>query len=112
MWKKAYEALKSSGIQVYSPAQKQGKCTSPYVVLYDAGQAAGHAKKTAHAYLEAAVHVPLGRYSLLDTVKKQVAAALRLENLSRTGQESAVTIDEDTNAVVLRMQFGGIKRNC
>lgn len=112
MWKRAYEALKQSGIAVFSPAQKQGKCVSPYVVLYDAGQSTGRSKKTAHAYLEAAIYVPLGRYSMLDTVKKQVAVALRIENLSRTGEEDAVSIDKDVNAVVLRMQFCGIKRNC
>lgn len=112
MWKKAYEALKKGGIAVFSPAQKQGKCTSPYVVLYDAGQTVGRAKKTAHAYLEAAVYVPLGRYSMLDTMKKRVAAALRAARIARTGEEDAVAIDEDANAAVLRMQFGGIKRNC
>lgn len=112
MWKRAYEALKQSGIAVFSPAQKQGKCVSPYVVLYDAGQAAGRSQKTAHAYLTAAVHVPLGRYSMLSTVKKQVAAALRTAHITRTGEEDAVSIDEDASAAVLRMQFGGIKRNC
>lgn len=112
MWKRAYEALKSCGIAVFSPGQKQGKCVSPYVVLYDGGQAAGRTDRTAHAYLTAAVYVPAGQYSSLDTMKRQVASALRLGTITRTGEETAVTLDEDVNAIVLRMQFGAIKRNC
>lgn len=37
LWQKIYNHLKSRGIDVYSPGQHQGECTSPYTVVKTAG---------------------------------------------------------------------------
>lgn len=36
-WKDIYRHLTKEGFDVYSPGQHEGECTSPYVVVKDAG---------------------------------------------------------------------------
>ncbi|MBV4426502.1 hypothetical protein KM802_14755, partial [Clostridium tyrobutyricum] len=37
VWERVFLLLKSKGVDVYSPGQHEGKCTSPYVVVKNTG---------------------------------------------------------------------------
>ena len=65
-WKDIYNKLKQHGIDVYSPGQKTGECTSPYVVVKDAGRVDLTTVSSSQNLYDLMCYVPMDKYSTLD----------------------------------------------
>lgn len=67
-----YKHLSNNGIEVYSPAQKKGECTSPYVVLKDAGTIKIAGLSSTQTIYDVMCYVPKDRFTLLEKYIHQV----------------------------------------
>lgn len=67
-----YKHLSDNGIEVYSPAQKKGECTSPYVVLKDAGTIKVAGLSSTQTIYDVMCYVPKDRFTLLEKYVHQV----------------------------------------
>lgn len=67
-----YKHLSNNGIEVYSPAQKKGECTSPYVVLKDAGTIKIAGLSSTQTIYDVMCYVPKDRFTLLEKYVHQV----------------------------------------
>lgn len=67
-----YKHLSNNGIEVYSPAQKKGECTSPYVVLKDAGTIKIAGLSSTQTIYDVMCYVPKDRFTILEKYVHQV----------------------------------------
>lgn len=67
-----YKHLSDNGIEVYSPTQKKGECTSPYVVLKDAGTIKIAGLSSTQTIYDVMCYVPKDRFTLLEKYVHQV----------------------------------------
>ena len=76
-WQNIYRCLKSSGIDVYSPGQHQGECTSPYVVVKDAGLNPLSNFSSTQALYDIMCYVPQDKFSTLEPYVEQVKQVMK-----------------------------------
>ena len=76
-WMDIYTCLKKHGFDVYSPGQKEGECTEPYVVVKNDG---GYDHVSISSFREQyaiQVYVPKKKYSLLEPMVTKVKEAMK-----------------------------------
>lgn len=76
-WKDIYTHLKNAGFDVYSPAQHKGECTSPYVVVRNAGTSPYQQFTSTVTVYEVLCYVPENKYSTLGDYTEKVKASMR-----------------------------------
>ena len=104
MWKKIYKHLKSKGFDVYSPAQHEGVCTEPYIVLRNAGEL----NKDSHSngIYDISVYFPKGKYSKLEDYRLSLVKVLsELDYLKKTGLETPVIYEDEIKAYSFSIQY-------
>lgn len=69
--------LQNNGVDVYSPAQKTGECTSPYVVLKGGGTTQYQQFSTVQDMYELLCYVPQATYSQLDIFVARVELLMK-----------------------------------
>lgn len=77
MWKRIYLHLKNSGFDVYSPAQHEGECTSPYVVIRTSTRSRINNFSSTDTLYDFLCYVPKDSYSILESFKESVKDALK-----------------------------------
>lgn len=77
MIKKLFSYIKSTGTDVYLPAKKTGKCTSPYAVVKEEKSEISFTGKSVYTYFSVTVIVPIENYGLLDDVCIKIRRALK-----------------------------------
>lgn len=106
-------ALMTAGIDVRSPAAKQGVCTSPYVVAQDMGTYR-YAQSNRLVYTLISVHcyVPLVNYDELSVLVQQVETALEelAPDLRPTGSRGIHTINDKFRAHETYLEYMVQKR--
>lgn len=75
-WQDIYMHLKTSGISVYSPGQHQGYCTSPYVVVKDAGSSRFDNISSMRVLYDVLCYVPKDEFSTLEPFIAQVKGVM------------------------------------
>lgn len=76
-WQDIYTHLKNNGIDVYSPGQHQGECTSPYVVIKDAGGSQFEGISSFRALYDVMCYVPKDRFSTLEPYVNSVKTIMK-----------------------------------
>ena len=76
MTRKLFTYLKKGGADVYMPAKKTGKCTSPYVVINEEKREPSPSGKSDYVYFTIEIIAPLENYSSLDKLTSTVKTAL------------------------------------
>lgn len=71
-WQDIYKKLKDRGIDVYSPGTKTGECTSPYVVVKDAGRVGSSTISSSQDLYDLMCYVPAKNYSTLESFVDRV----------------------------------------
>lgn len=69
-------ALENAGIPAYYPGQHEGICTSPYCVVQSMGSFPEAGRGPGYEIIRIHLYVPVGRFSLLETLIEQVESAL------------------------------------
>lgn len=75
-WEDIFEKLQEHGIDVYSPSQHTGECTSPYVVVKDAGRSASTEVSSSQDLYDLMCYVPKNNYSTLEAFVDRVETVM------------------------------------
>lgn len=76
-WQDIYKHLKKSGFAVYSPGQHEGECTSPYVVVKDAGTSRVGNFSSNQALYDILCYVPKDQFSQLEPFVQQLETSMK-----------------------------------
>lgn len=76
-WEQLFLFLKNKGFSVYSPGQKIGKCTEPYIVIKYDGSTQHLNYSTDDDTYTIYCYVPKLKYSLLDSLIQSVKQAMK-----------------------------------
>lgn len=76
-YKDIFKHLKSKGFDVYAPAQHQGECTKPYLVLRDEGTTQFQGFSTTQNLYDVLCYVPRDQFTTLETYVDSVEAAMK-----------------------------------
>ena len=76
-WMDIYTCLKKHGFDVYSPGQKEGECTEPYLVVKNDGGYDHISISTFREQYSVQVYVPKKNYSLLEPLVMEVREVMK-----------------------------------
>lgn len=102
-----YEFLVDNGIEVYSPAQKVGECTSPYVVVQNAGTNQFNQYSTTRTVYWFMCYVPADEYTKLEQFVEQVEEVLKgmYPVLRPTYNKTSAFYDESVKAHMINIEY-------
>lgn len=96
-WKDIYRNLKADGFDVYSPGQHQGDCTSPYVVVKDAGSSRFENFSSSRHLYDVLCYVPKEQYSQLEPFVRRVETSMgKLNPMIRPTHYKTPSFYDDT----------------
>lgn len=109
--KDMYDCLKKAGFSVYFPTQKVGECSSPYVVIRDAGTVQYQDFSTIFTTYELLCYVPKNRYSQLEVFSRQVKRAMKSlwPMIVPTRYQTPPFFDDTVNAHMTAIQYRNAK---
>ena len=112
-WKDIFDKLTEKGIDVYSPNQKTGECTSPYVVVKDAGRVVSTTISSSQDLYDLMCYVPAKQYSTLEGFVDSVEAAMdELFPMIRPMHfRTASYYDDYVKAHMISTQYANWKKN-
>lgn len=112
-WKDIYDKLAEKEIDVYSPGQKTGECTFPYVVVKNAGRTASTEISSSQDLYDLMCYVPENQYSTLETFVDAVEAAMdELFPMVRPMHfRTASFFDDTVKAHMVSTQYVNWKKN-
>ena len=108
MIKKLFSYIKNSGVDVYMPAKKTGKCISPYAVVNEEKTELSQSDKSSYVYFSVTVAAPIENYSALDAISANIKSALRGTTFKFMGSKTANT-DGSENAYKRILTYRSIK---
>lgn len=110
-WKDIYNHLKGAGFAVYSPAQHKGECTSPYVVVRDAGTSPYQQFTSTVTLYELLCYVPGDKYSTLGDYAESVKASMKglWPMITPMGYETAPFYDDTVKAHMTAIQYQNLR---
>ena len=102
-----YSHLKSEGFDVYCPAQKQGECTSPYVVVKDSGTIKYPGFSSTATTYDVMCYVPKDHFTELEKYVLSVKESLSKLRpmLMPTYTETPSFYDDTVKAHMISMQY-------
>lgn len=102
-----YKHLSDNGIDVYSPAQKEGECTSSYVVVKDAGTTKYTNLSSTQTLYDLMCYVPKQRFTELEQFVAQVKTVMKglYPMIVPTYFETASFYDDSVKAHMISIQY-------
>lgn len=95
--KKLFTYLKENGFDVYTPGQKQGECTSSYLVIKSDGSTKTSAFSTAQDTFTIMCYVPKNKYSTLEEYVNNVYEVMKgLKPLFKSTEERTPSFYDDS----------------
>lgn len=112
-WKDIYDKLTEHEIDVYSPGQKTGECTSPYVVVKAAGRTGSTEISSSQDLYDLMCYVPKSAYSTLELFVDNVETIMdELFPMIRSMHfRTASFYDDSVKAHMISTQFVNWKKN-
>lgn len=108
VWERVFLCLKSKGVDVYSPGQHQGKCTTPYVVIKDTGTIGFQgSNKIGSQIIDVIIYCPVSNYSNTEPYRSQIQEFLgALKNYIRsTGNITPIVIDDTVSGYTQTVEY-------
>lgn len=104
--------LQESGISAYFPAQKQGECTSPYVVVKDASTSQFLNYSSTVTYYDLMCYVPKDRFSQLEPFVEEVKNTMRglAPGVMPTYSQTPSFYDELVKAHMISVQYKNFRK--
>lgn len=112
-WQDIFNKLKEKGIAVYSPEVKTGECTSPYVVVKNAGRVVSNTVSSSQDLYDLMCYVPAKQYSTLEGFVDRVETAIdELFPMIRSNHfRTASFYDDSVKAHMMSTQYVNWKKN-
>lgn len=112
-WEDIFEKLQEHGIDVYSPGHKTGECTSPYVVVKDAGRVNSTEVSSSQDLYDLMCYVPKDNYSTLEPFVDRVETVMDelFPMLRPMHFRTASFYDDSVKAHMISTQYVNWKKN-
>ncbi|MBV4441152.1 hypothetical protein [Clostridium tyrobutyricum] len=113
VWERVFLLLKSKGVDVYSPAQHEGKCTSSYIVLKNTGTMGFQgSNQIGSQTLDIIIYCPKTNYSNIEPYTIQIQDFLsELKDYIRpTGNITPVVLDDTVNGYTQTVEYQTFQR--
>lgn len=106
-----YKFLKQNGFDVYFPSQKEGECTSPYIVIKDAASSKFLDFSSTVHYYDIMCYVPHNQFSKLSGFVEDVAQAMKgIQSVKTTYTRTASTYDDSVKAYMISETYRTYKK--
>lgn len=110
-WQKIYLHLKRQGFDVYSIGQKEDICEKSYIVIKEKGIFATNGNVAGYALFDIIIYHPKDHYSTMEFYIKDVKKALKeFKNITFSGSQTPIILDEKLAAYTTRIQYKQFKR--
>lgn len=111
-WQDIYSLLKSKGFDVYSPGQKVGDCTEPYIVVKNDGSYKHVNFSSDRDMYSIMVYVPLNKYSILEVIVQDVKKAMKelYPMIQPYGSQMPSFYDESVKANYISIEYENYKK--
>lgn len=102
-----YLHLKESGFDVYFPAQKDGECTSNYVVVKDATTSQVPGFSSTQTYYDIMCYVPKDSFSTLEPFVESVKEAMKkmVPMIKPTYSQTQSFYDDSVKGHMISVQY-------
>lgn len=113
VWERAFLLLKSKSVDVYSPGQHKGKCTSPYVVLKNIGTSGFEgSNQIGSQTLDIIIYYPATNYNDMEPYTWQVQDFLKelKEYIRPTGNITTAILDDSVNGYTQTIEYKTFQR--
>ena len=113
VWERAYLHLKSKSVDVYSPGQHRGKCTSPYVVVKNNGTNGFEgSNKIGSQSLDIITYYPATNYSGIEPYTGQIQDFLKelKQYIRPTGNVTPIILDNSVNGYTQTIEYQTFQR--
>ena len=115
MVEKVCEQLRSAGIEVYLPGQREGPCTEPFAIVQGGGVKPDN-RSTGRRIITISCHAPIGRLiglqGLIAAVREAMlglGADLRPTEGKQTGeQREPYLTDDQYSAIVANIEYAAL----
>lgn len=106
-YKDIYSHLAESGFEVYTPAQKEGECKAPYIVVKDAGTTQYNQFSTTRTLYDVMCYVPKNQFTKLEEYVSKVKESMKgLEPMIKPVLfETASFYDDTVDAHMISIQY-------
>lgn len=106
-WEDIYKHLKNEGFKVYSPGQKKGECTEPYIVVKDAGLMNISEISSVQQLYDIMCYVPQKSYSLLESYVNAVKLSMDglFPMIRPTHSQTPSYLDDSVKGHMISMQY-------
>lgn len=111
-YKDIYKHLVTSGFDVYTPGQKEGECTSPYLVVKDAGTEKYNTYSSTQTVYDVMCYVPKKHFTDLEQyVQKMKLAMDKLRPMIMPlYSETGSFYDDTVNAHMISVQYRNMRK--
>lgn len=111
-WQDIFVHLKNKGFEVYSPGMKIGECTSPYIVVKNAGSSKHEKFSTNDDLYDIMCYVPRNAYSKLEPMVQRVKESMKdlLPMINPTGTQTPSYLDDSIKAHMISIQYVNYKK--
>lgn len=111
-WQDIYNHLKKEGFEVYSPEQKVGECTSPYIVVKNDGSYRHQNFSTHRDMYSIECYVPRLEYSKLEVLVMNVKKAMHklYPMIQDYGQQMPAFYDNTVKAHYITIEYENYKK--
>lgn len=113
VWERVFLLLKSKGVDVYSPGQRKGKCTSPYVVIKNTGTLGFEgSNQIGSQAIDVIIYYPSTNYSGTETFTNQIQDFLRelKQYIRPTGTITPVILDSSVEGYTQSIEYQTFQR--
>lgn len=107
-----YRHLSENGVEVYSPAQKEGECTSSYVVVKDAGTTKYTNISSTQTLYDVMCYVPKAHFTELEQFVERVKSIMKglYPMVVPTYFETASFYDDSVKAHMISIQYRNARK--
>ena len=104
-YEEIYKKLKSEGIEIYAPSQKNDLCKNRYVVIKEDGQYTRN-KLTGYSIITLYCYIPKNIYSKLEYFVDEIENELsNIDFLVKTGNKSPKIYDDDVQGYFQTIEY-------
>lgn len=108
VWERVYLHLKSKSVDVYSPGQHKGKCTSPYVVIKNNGTIGFQgSNQIGSQTIDVIIYYPATNYSDIEPYAWQVQEFLKelKQYIRPTGNITPIILDSSVEGYTQTIEY-------
>jgi len=107
-----YKHLKADGFDVYFPAQHQGECTKPYIVIRDATTSKYLNYSSTITYYDLMCYIPKEEFSTIEEFVNSVKESMKglVPMIKPTYNETQSYYDDSVKGHMISVQYKNFKQ--